>query len=173
MAQHRKPALPAVDHQGTIDRLRQIAAQSADSLLVASGAPHPDAKLLGDIAAALRIQRIAQQYEVQFQEAFDRASADARDREDEDAGGPWEPPFKRPDVRAAFEEAQGWRAESRKMLRAAGKIPARTGAGIYAKALIVRESKTGAAILAMSLAADLVANTELRAALWPAEAVSL
>ena len=38
---------------------------------------------------------------------------------------------------------------------------------IYAKALVVRSSVTGAAKLAMSLAEDLVACSELRATLWP------
>ncbi len=51
------------------------------------------------------------------------------------------------------------------------KKRATTPAGIYAKATVVRASKTGAAGLAMSLAADLLACEELRKALWPAEAV--
>jgi hypothetical protein len=42
-------------------------------------------------------------------------------------------------------------------------------AGIYAKAAVVRASKTGAADLAMSLAQDLLGCPGLRASLWPAE----
>ena len=42
-------------------------------------------------------------------------------------------------------------------------------AGIYAKAMVVRASKTGAAGLAMSLAEDLISCEELRKSLWPAE----
>jgi hypothetical protein len=48
------------------------------------------------------------------------------------------------------------------------KMKATTAAGIYAKAAVVRASKTGAADLAMSLAEDLLACPGLRAALWPA-----
>lgn len=48
------------------------------------------------------------------------------------------------------------------------KIRATTAAGIYAKAAVVRASKTGAADLAMSLAEDLLACPGLRASLWPA-----
>lgn len=56
------------------------------------------------------------------------------------------------------------------LLRRAAKIAATTAAGIYAKALAVRSSHTGAATLAMSLANDLIACPGLRASLWPAEA---
>lgn len=48
------------------------------------------------------------------------------------------------------------------------KTPAATPAGIYAKALVVRGSVTGAAALAKSLAEDLIACRELRESLWPA-----
>jgi hypothetical protein len=51
------------------------------------------------------------------------------------------------------------------------KIKATTAAGIYAKAMVCRASKTGAAGLAMSLAADLIACEDLRKTLWPAEVV--
>lgn len=49
------------------------------------------------------------------------------------------------------------------------RTPAETSAGIYAKALIVRGSVTGAAGLARTLAADLIACSELRQSLWPHE----
>jgi hypothetical protein len=49
------------------------------------------------------------------------------------------------------------------------KKPAQTPAGIYAKALVVKSSMTGAAKLARSLAADLIACRELRESLWPAQ----
>jgi hypothetical protein len=54
------------------------------------------------------------------------------------------------------------------LLRAIAKIPALTPAGIYAKALIVKGSKGGAAGLAKTLAEDLIACRELRESLWPA-----
>jgi hypothetical protein len=47
------------------------------------------------------------------------------------------------------------------------KMKATTAVGIYAKAAVVRASKTGAADLAMSLARDLDCPG-LRASLWPA-----
>ncbi len=43
-----------------------------------------------------------------------------------------------------------------------------TPAGIYAKALLVRSSTTGATELAMSLAIDLLDCPGLRESLWPA-----
>jgi hypothetical protein len=48
------------------------------------------------------------------------------------------------------------------------KMKATTAAGIYAKAAVVRASKTGTADLAMSLAEDLLDCPGLRASLWPA-----
>jgi hypothetical protein len=48
------------------------------------------------------------------------------------------------------------------------KMKATTAAGIFAKAAVVRASKTGAADLAMSLAEDLLDCPGLRAAVWPA-----
>jgi hypothetical protein len=48
------------------------------------------------------------------------------------------------------------------------KMKATTAAGIFAKAAVVRASKTGAADLAMSLAQDLLDCPGLRASLWPA-----
>ena len=52
------------------------------------------------------------------------------------------------------------------IMRAMGKTPAKTAAGIYAKALLVRGSRTGAEVLARSLASDLAALPALRAMLW-------
>jgi hypothetical protein len=63
------------------------------------------------------------------------------------------------------------KTELRTALRRVGKIPATTAAGVYAKALAVRCSADGAAILAKSLAEDLMASRELRRLLWPAESL--
>jgi hypothetical protein len=57
------------------------------------------------------------------------------------------------------------------ILRRARKLRATTPAGVYAKALIVRTSKTGAAEFAMSLAEDMIACEGLRQSLWPADPV--
>jgi hypothetical protein len=50
----------------------------------------------------------------------------------------------------------------------AKKLKATTAAGIYAKALIVRSSQSGAKLLAMSVAEDMIACPGLRESLWPA-----
>ena len=55
------------------------------------------------------------------------------------------------------------------LTRAAAKIEARTAAGIFAKAMVVRASRSGAAGLGVSLAEDLINCPGLRASLWPAE----
>jgi hypothetical protein len=81
-------------------------------------------------------------------------------------GGPWD------DRRRAESDAladERWERvhKARSLLYGIRKLRATTGAGIYAKALVVRSSVTGAAELAMSWAEDLVACSELRATLWP------
>jgi len=68
-----------------------------------------------------------------------------------------------------FAEQRRLAREEAVLLRRAAKLHATTAAGIYAKALMVRASRTGAAVLAMSLAQDLIGNRTLRAAVWPAE----
>jgi len=55
------------------------------------------------------------------------------------------------------------------LLRRIGKIPARTPAGLFAKAALVRASKSGAAVLASSMANDMIQTHALRSAIWPAE----
>jgi hypothetical protein len=55
------------------------------------------------------------------------------------------------------------------LLGEVGKMRAKTGAGIYAKALAVAHTKSGALPLCKSLAEDLITNPALRAALWSAE----
>jgi hypothetical protein len=60
------------------------------------------------------------------------------------------------------------RKSAKPLLGRIRKMKATTAAGIYAKAAVVRESKTGAADLAMSLAQDLLDCPGLRASLWPA-----
>ena len=59
--------------------------------------------------------------------------------------------------------------KAKPLLRRLAKLRAMTAAGIYAKALVVQASVTGAAGLAKSMAEDFIANKELRASLWPAE----
>ncbi len=56
-------------------------------------------------------------------------------------------------------------------LRCASKLRAQTPAGVYAKAQLVSQSRSGAPMLAKSLAADMIEMPGLRRLLWPAEAV--
>ena len=53
-------------------------------------------------------------------------------------------------------------------MRLMGKCPAQTGAGIYAKAIVVWASRSGASLLGGKLAEDLLNNSRLRALLWGA-----
>jgi hypothetical protein len=147
----RKPDLSRF--QPAIGRLRAIAAESGDHLLLGDGAPHPDAKLL-DLCA-----EIAQQRKVG--EATLRAQIDSH-------LSPWKSD-ERAELAALQEKCRLEHRTLGGLLRRAGSIPATTAAGIYAKALAVRASKSGAALLGVSLAEDLLDNPALRASLWGAE----
>jgi hypothetical protein len=85
--------------------------------------------------------------------------------------GDWERGEFRYRPRYKLLDEQRTRADQRakQLLRRAGKLRATTPAGIHAKALLVRASVTGAAVLAMSLAEELIASRALRESLWPAE----
>lgn len=138
-----------------IARLRAIAAEAADALLT-EGRPNPDYRLLDLCADVLHIQVHAE-----------RALA---------ARPEWcneKDPAKKEALRAIssklFKEWQNGITAAKPGLVAIGKIKATTPAGIYAKALCVRASKTGAPVLAMSLAEDLLTCEGLRSSLWPAE----
>lgn len=147
----------ASDLGPTIERLRKIAAEAQDHLLLADGEPNPDAELLDLCADALDLLVIA--------------ARAWRDR----------PVVKRaargePIPKADYAEDQRLHDifrdnSSRAMppLRAIRKLPAKTAAGVFAKAMVVRASRTGAPLLAMSLAEDLISNPTLRRAIWPAD----
>ena len=72
------------------------------------------------------------------------------------------------DSAAEFDQFKAFETAMRRVLFQAKKLKATTAAGIYAKALIVRSSRSGAMLLAMSLAEDLIACPGLRESLWPA-----
>jgi hypothetical protein len=64
-----------------------------------------------------------------------------------------------------------WRSAGqavKKLLLKMGKLQAQTPSGIFAKAAAVHRAGQGAAVLAVSLAYDLVTSPELRRAVWPA-----
>ena len=75
----------------------------------------------------------------------------------------------RAEIERHREDCTAYVKRAKPLLSKIRKLHATTGGGIYAKALVVRSSVTGAAKLAMSLAEDLVACSELRATLWPSD----
>jgi hypothetical protein len=142
------------DFSAAIAQLRQIATTSADNALT-EGPVNADRNLLDLCAEALH--------------ALVHAERSYRSRD-------W-------DYGKTEAENNAWRARDRELMDeynngtksakpAMGRIrkmKATTAAGIYAKAAVVRASKTGAADLAMSLAQDLLDCPGLRASLWPAD----
>ncbi|HEY5301351.1 MAG TPA: hypothetical protein VIJ55_11810 [Acetobacteraceae bacterium] len=154
MAKQSADRLP--DFGPAMVRLRAIADASGDRLLLGDGPPHPDARLLDICSTALH----------HLKEAEKAYAA----RHDFRGDGPYTDKIRAEDERLMTLYNDGvTRAKPPLVLIA--RIPAKTAAGIYAKALLVRLSKTGAAGLAMSLADDLVNNPGLREALWSADPV--
>ena len=134
-------------------RMKQIAATSADSLLLANGPPVVDWELLDLCGDALHFAN-AEQRSCAIAHAMPRAGRSMTDAEYNA-------------FRDKCREGYAHRNKVVQILRRAKKIKATTAAGIYAKALLVRCSKTGAAGMAMSLAEDLVECKGLRETLWP------
>jgi hypothetical protein len=135
-----------------VARLKAIAEQSADALLT-EGPVHLDHNLLDLCANALHHLAHAQKaYDarpewVHLPKAEQQAALATSD---------W-----------LYDEHKNSEAMGKPYLLNISKLKARTAAGIYAKAMVVRASKTGAAGLAMTLAADLLDCPGLRASLWP------
>jgi hypothetical protein len=141
------------DFIAAMTRLREIATTSADNALT-EGPVNADRHLLDLCAETLHALVHAER------------SYNARD---------WGPGMTDAEVKA-------WRAQdavlmaeyndgtksAKPLLGRIRKMKATTAAGIYAKAAVVRASRTGAADLAMSLAQDLLDCPGLRASLWPA-----
>jgi hypothetical protein len=128
--------------------MRHLATTSGDAKLL-GGVVQPDEELLALCAESLEAVKA-------YERAWDAAMAAtpfARDN-----------PEKHRALRTKEREAE---ARAKQILRRAGKIKAKTAPGIYAKAMLVRQSSTGATVLARSLAADLLDNPTLRASLWP------
>jgi hypothetical protein len=150
-------ALPAeIDFPGAIDRFRAIATASVTAM-VTEGPVSPDRVLLDACADALSLLRRADAATTKRQ-VIDRhhghsLTPEQRERSDE-----------------LFREAQLANRHASHQLAELRKIRALTAAGIYAKALCVRQSVTGASHLAMSLARDLTDNDALRRLLWANDA---
>jgi hypothetical protein len=134
-------AVAPEDFSAVIDRFREIATASADAL-VADGPVSPDHELLDVCAEALALFR-------------DSAALDAQRQRQ--VMTPWTDATRKRDWELCEQSHEANRAASGK-LRRIRNLRAVTPAGIYAKALVVRQSKTGAVDLARSLAEDLVSN---------------
>jgi hypothetical protein len=143
------PHLPS-----TIARLREIAELSGDHL-VTEGPVHPDHQLLDLCAAALDLVQQAEDASVQYRQQAPRLF-DAWTEADVAAN------------RAARDRQKALNVAATQFIRRAHKLKATTPAGVYAKALLVRASITGARVLGRSLAEDLIACDGLRESLiWP------
>ena len=135
-----------------IRRLREIAAEAANHAVLADGPVTADAALLDLCAEALHLLATGKK----LREEADRLTTGSAGTFDER-------------IQLGRES---WRfvAEARKCMYRAAKMRAQTPAGIYAKALLVKGSITGASVLAKTLAEDLIGCRELRESLWPASA---
>jgi hypothetical protein len=158
-ASANKPSNPhplplGADLDPTIERLRAIAARAGDALLT-EGPVQPDHQLLDLCAEALHLLKQS------------NAMWKARDAVRWVNRKEWAEEDRKKDD-DLFKAASAMKRRAAKILWLAKKLPAKTPAGIYAKALIVRTSRTGAAELAMSLADDLISSAAVRATLWPA-----
>lgn len=152
MAKLNKPPRRQQADDHTIARLREIATESHGNLLLADGPPSPDALLLDLCGEALHLLSQAEHMTTPLRHTDSGAWTDA-DR------AAW---------RRQCDERRRLVTRAKPIMRRIAKLPAQTAAGIYAKALIVRGSRTGAECLARTLAADLVNNAALRASIWPA-----
>jgi hypothetical protein len=156
--------LPADELAATIERLRTIAAEAGDHLLLGDGPPHPDHKLLDLCAEALHWRRRSDVAEKEFRKRQEvaRTACEAQRRHITDT--------ERGANMVAYLDWQGHEKSMKRILFEAKRIRAQSAAGIYAKALIVRSTQTGATLMAMSLADDLIACPGLRESLWPGKA---
>jgi hypothetical protein len=150
--------LGQVGDTAPIERFREIVSQARNSLLVADGPVHPDTELLDLCAEALHLL-------VSAREALDAYQAQLAAATEVDRHSP-----RYRQLRAAGETFLDKRHDlirrAKAMMSRARKISAQTGPGVYAKALLVRDSSTGAPGLAKSLAEDLIRIPRLRESLW-------
>jgi hypothetical protein len=141
--------------QPTLERLKAIAAASGDAQLT-EGPIHPDAALLDLCGDALHALIESNRAKIERNKILWVRSITEEERQRDK------------ELLAVMSAAD---ARARSILRRARKLRATTPAGVYAKALIVRTSMTGAAEFAMSLAEDMIACEGLRQSLWPADPV--
>jgi hypothetical protein len=147
------PRKAATADAETIDRLRTIARESDDHLILADGPVSPDAALLGFCGDALYLLRRADT-------TYDKATSSRKSYNDRT-------PAEEAANELLWSEAKSFVHRAKTLMRRVAKMPAQTPAGIYAKALLVQNSRAGAQCLARTLAEDLVACPGLRESLWP------
>lgn len=140
------------DFTVTIAQLRHIALTSADNALT-EGPVNADRQLLDLCAEALHALVHAKRSWQTGREVFDASRTTPENLR------VWQ---------GHFADAENSETAAKPALGRIKKIKATTAAGIYAKAAVVRASRTGARDLAMSLAQDLLDCPGLRSALWPA-----
>ena len=144
-----------------IARLREIVTNSSDAMIFGGGEITPDEALLDICAEALHLFSEARKIRAEAELAYvDLDKMDWQSRQDSPADRKW---------RQLNDDAYEATLKAKPLLRRLAKLRAITAAGIYAKALVVQASVTGAAGLAKSMAEDFIANKELRASIWPAE----
>jgi hypothetical protein len=142
------------DFSPAMARLREIAATSTYNALT-EGPVNADRQLLDLCADALHSLVHAERAHRASVEALHSARDGLRERREV-----WE---------TLGAEADRGTKNAKPMMYRIRKLKATTAAGIYAKAAVVRASRTGAADLAMSLAQDLLDCPGLRASLWPGQ----
>ena len=142
----------------SIERLRQVVAEAGDALLT-EGYVQPDHELLDLCAEALHHLTHGER----AREARQKLEWYGKPKEEADRI--------LAEDQALYDEWQDEEKKGKGALLRIFRIKATTPASIYAKAMVCRASVTGAAGLALSLAADFLACEELRKALWPAELV--
>lgn len=142
---------PKPEVSPAIVRLRRIAAAPGEHRLLDEASPHPDALLL-DVCAEIAYQR--------------KITDTAWQRFTEESRAPW-CNGKRADALHAASAKEIKRLDA--LLCEAARLRATTGAGLYAKAVAVKNAKSGALSLCKSLAEDLINNPALRGTLWGAE----
>jgi len=141
----------------TIAQLKAIADRSHDAALT-EGEVNRDRHLLDLCSDALHALKHAEKIHKEWRSLWDSD----RPLKDET----------RARCEALHAEQNSLENQAKQIMYRAKKMPAKTPAGIYAKAMLVRASVTGAAHLAMSLAEDMVNCKELRAVLWAPEFVA-
>ena len=152
--------------QAVIDRVRRWAADAVFGPTCAGVEPppleHDDADLMELCSTILHLHR-------QEREAWNQARTIVAEGDGELICSKRKFEERQSRLSPVIPEAQKLSRTVATLSKRASKLSATTPEGIFAKALIVRSSRTGATVLAMSLARDLIEAPRLRAILWPAQ----